>query len=429
MTSTPAPLKNTLYLRLARLKSILKFIATTHFWGARLNARFSYVTNQDSLFQLCERIEQERLVAFDTEFVAEDSYRPELCLLQVALEQEIYVVDPYEVDDLTPFWLLLTQPETQVVVHAGREETLFCYRATQKLIPNLFDIQLGAAFLGQEYPASYANLVHRYTGSSLDKEETRSDWRKRPLTNQQFQYAAQDVRDLLKLYRSMAKDLTKLQRLDWVQEETNQWQEDLKQYESGENWHRISGIQALSGVSLAVVRALWYWREERAKERDWPARKVLRDDLLIELARRGTADEKRMASLRGMEHRHVRQMIPELAKVIQESLNDPIPSWPRKAKYGKGHPSPMLTQFLSAALTCICRTKKISPAVVATADELRDFVKFRLDGSDGEIAPPTLLTGWRAEIIGRDLDDLLTGKLGMFLDNPTSDMPIRFQRI
>ncbi len=393
-----------------------------------MNARFSYITNQDSLHDLCDRIDERRLVAFDTEFVAEDSYRPELCLVQVALEDGVFIIDPYEAGDLLPFWERLTDPSVQVVVHAGREETLFCFRATQTLIPNLFDIQLGAAFLGHEYPASYANLVHRYTGNTLDKEETRSDWRRRPLTNQQFQYAAQDVNDLLLLYRKMSKELSKLNRLDWLQEETIQWQRDLEQYETSENWYRISGIQALSGTSLAIVRGLWQWREERARERDLPARKILRDDLLIELARRGNGDERRMASLRGMEHRHVRQMIPDLVKVIAASERQPVPSWPRKVRYGKGHPPAMLTQFLSAALACICRAKKISPGVVATADDLRDFVKFRLDGSPDDTPAPSLVDGWRAEIIGRELDDLLNGKVGMFLDATNADMPIRFKK-
>ena len=397
--------------------------------GAGLNVRFHHIINQDSLHQLCDEIRQHRLVAFDTEFVAEDSYRPELCLLQVATEEGVYIVDPFTEIDLSPFWELLTEPKTRVVVHAGREETLFCYRSTRKLIPDLFDIQLAAAFLGHEYPASYATLIHRYTGINLDKEETRSDWRKRPLSNQQLQYAAQDVKDLLRLHESMEQELRDLKRLTWYREEISGWQEELQQFESNENWFRISGIQALSGNSLTVVRALWNWREQRAKERDLPARKILRDDLLIELARRGNSDERRMSMLRGMEHRHVKQLIPELASVIEDSKNHPIPLWPKKARYGKGQPPAMLTQFLSAALAYICRTKKISPAVVATADDLRDFVKFRLEGGDSELQPPSLVRGWRAEIIGRELDDLLHGRIGMVLDNLKSEMPIKFHRL
>jgi len=394
-----------------------------------VNVRFSYITNQDSLHQLCEQIEQQRLVAFDTEFVAEDSYRPELCLVQVATDEGISIVDPYTSIDLSRFWSLLVEPETQVVVHAGREESLFCYRATKTRIPSLFDIQLAAGFLGHEYPASYANLVHRYTGVNLDKEETRSDWRKRPLSNQQLQYAAQDVKDLLRLYQTMKKELERQDRMAWYREEVETWLADLELYESSENWFRISGIQALSGSSLSVVRALWNWREQRARERDLPARKILRDDLLVELARRGKGDARQMASLRGMEHRHVKQLIPELVELIEEARTQPAPHWPKKARYGRGQPPAMLTQFLSAALAYICRTKKISPAIVATSDDLRDFVKYRLDRIDSDLSPPSLVTGWRAEIVGKDLDDLLHGRIGMVLDNPQSDMPIRFHRI
>jgi len=315
-----------------------------------------------------------------------------------------------------------------VIVHAGREETLFCYRATKQLIPKLFDIQIAAAFLGFEYPASYGNLVHRFTGLVLDKEETRSDWRIRPLSNQQLQYAAQDVRDLPRLFRTLSQQLVKLDRLAWLEEETRRRQEELGEFETNENWYRISGIQALSGNSLAIVRGLWNWRDTKAKERDVPPRKILRDDLLIELARRGTSDVRRMTSLRGMEHRHTKQYMPELAKAIEESLQQPAPSWPKKQRYGKGQPAGMLTQFLSAALAYICRTKHIAPAIVATSDDLRDFVKFRLEPQNEGVPSPSLTLGWRAEIIGKELDDLLAGKLGMVLDDPNSEMPIKFCR-
>jgi ribonuclease D len=393
-----------------------------------LNAHFSYITNQESLHQLCDKIGAQKIVAFDTEFVAEDSYRPELCLIQVAVEDEVAIIDPYTCGDLLPFWNALVDPANTVIVHAGREETLFCYRATKKLIPNLFDIQIAAGFLGFEFPASYGNLVHRFTGMILDKEETRSDWRIRPLTNQQLQYAAQDVRDLPKLYRSLKSQLTKLDRLSWLEEETRQKQLELEEYESGENWFRISGIQALTGSSLSIVRALWMWRDMKAKERDTPPRKILRDDLLIELARRGTSDVRRMTSLRGMEHRHTKQYLPELAKAIEEAIGSPAPLWPKKQKYGKGQPAGMLTQFLSAALAYICRTKHIAPAIVATSDDLRDFVKYRLDTKNTDVDPPSLTIGWRAEIVGKELDQLLEGKLAMVLDKPDSEMPIKFCR-
>lgn len=389
---------------------------------------FLYIKTESALQQLCQDLAQAPLISFDTEFVAEDSYRPQLCLLQVATESHIAIIDPLECEDLTPFWDLLVDPDRSVVVHSGREEILFCYRATGKLIPNLFDIQIAAGFLGMEYPASYGKLVQRVVGRTLDKEETRSDWRHRPLSRQQLEYAAQDVRDLAKIYRHLTERLHKHGRLTWLMEETRLKQEELSSLESSENWHRLSGVSALSGKSLSIARGLWNWRDSRARQRNVPPRKILRDDLIIELARRATADPRRVSALRGMEYRNTRQLIPELSQVIEESILHPPPIWPRKHRYGKGQPASMLTQFLAAAMAFICHQKHIAPMLVATSDDLRDFVLYRLDEEADQSHPPALLRGWRADIVGRDLDDLLEGKIGIVLENPQSDIPIKFFR-
>ncbi len=389
---------------------------------------FLYIRTQSALQQFCEDLARESLISFDTEFVSEDSYRPLLCLIQVATENQIAIIDPLDCEDLSPFWDLLIDSNRTVVVHAGREEILFCYRATGQLIPNLFDIQIAAGFLGYEYPASYAKMVQRVVGGTLDKEETRSDWRRRPLSRQQLEYAAQDVRDLVRIHRSLTERLHKHGRLPWLMEETKRKQEELSDFESSENWHRLSGVSSLSGKSLSIARALWNWRDARAKQRNIPARKILRDDLMIELARRGTADPRRVASLRGMEYRNTKQLIPELSEIIEEAASQPPPSWPTKHRYGKGQPASMLTQFLSAAMAFICHHKHIAPMLVATSEDLRDFVLYRLDRDADQTNPPALLRGWRAEIVGRDLDDLLEGNIGIVLENPHSEIPIKFFR-
>lgn len=387
---------------------------------------FHWIEDSSALGDWCRDNEHCKLLGFDTEFVSEDSYRPELCLIQVVTDSGIAIIDPLAVDDLSCFWQMLQSPGRTVVVHAGREESLFSYRATEKLIPNLFDIQVAAGFLGIEYPASYAKLVHRVVGKNLDKEETRSDWRIRPLTRRQLEYAAQDVRDLLAIHDEFSAKLLKHGRLEWLLEETRAKQADLYEYESSENWHRVSGVSALSGTNLSVARGLWNWRDRRAKEKNIPARRVLRDDLLVELARRGSTDPKHLLSLRGMEFRNTKPLIPEIAKVIEDALKDPPPLWPKKFKYGKGQPPGMLTQFLSAAMAFICHHKHIAPMLVATADDLRDFVQYRLEPDSDSDSPPALLTGWRADLVGHELDELLAGKLAIVLDNPKSQIPIKF---
>lgn len=385
-----------------------------------------YIQSNQELIQLCERLRKYSLIAFDTEFVAEDSYRPELCLVQVAAHDCVAVIDPLRLDNIEIFWELLQEPGRTIVVHAGREEILFCYRSIGKTIGNLFDIQVAAAFLGCEYPASYGNLVSRFVGRSLSKEETRSDWRQRPLSPRQLDYAAQDVRDLPAIHDMLAQQLKECDRWEWVMEEIVRKQDDLAAAEQQENWHRIPGIQALSGASLAIARRVWLWREQQAVDRDIPARRVLRDDLIIELARRGNADVKRIANLRGMNHRHLKNYWDELADLINDGANDPVPAWPRKIRYGYRQPSGMLTQFLGAALAFICKSKEIAPALVGTSDDLRDFALYRLEPSSKNLPPPNLLKGWRKTVIGEHLDALLQGKLALALDDPLADMPLRF---
>src|SRR5207244_2461404 len=132
-------------------------------------------------------------IAFDTEFVSEDSYRPDLCLVQVAAAGKLAVIDPHAVEDLAPFWNLLAAEGHETIVHAGREEFRFCRRAIGRRPARLFDIQLAAALIGLEYPAAYGTLISRLLGQRLGKGETRTDWRKRPLTPVQLEYALQDV--------------------------------------------------------------------------------------------------------------------------------------------------------------------------------------------------------------------------------------------
>lgn len=390
---------------------------------------FLWIEDSAVLEDWCRANRDCTLLGFDTEFVSEDSYRPELCLIQVKTHSGIAIIDPMIIDDLSCFWRMLTAPGRTVVVHAGREETLFSYRATEKQIPNLFDIQIAAGFLGLEYPASYAKLVQRVVGKSLDKEETRSDWRVRPLTRRQLEYAAQDVRDLLVIHDHFAERLYKHGRLEWLLQETRAKQEELYEFESSENWHRVSGVSALSGPHLSVARGIWNWRDQKAKEKNVPARRILRDDLLVELARRGSTDPKHLLSLRGMEYRNTKPLIPEIAQIIEESQKEPPPRWPKKFRYGKGQPPSMLTQFLSAAMAFICHHKHISPALVATADDLRDFVQFRLEPDHQPETLPALLNGWRAELVGHELDELLAGKLAIVLDNPKSPIPIKFMPV
>ena len=254
--------------------------------------QYESINTADELSGFCREIADSSLIAFDTEFVSEDTYRPQLCLIQVATEDQLAIIDPVPIDDTTPFWDLLTQPGRTVIAHAAREESRFCHRFTGQPIAGLFDTQLAAGFVGMEYPASLGTLVQRLVNKTLPKGETRTNWCRRPLSRDQIQYALSDVTDLLEMHQKLATMVASFDRVDWLTEETQIFQQKVMDAETRENWRRVSGSSGLNPRQLETVRQLWLWREKRAKELDRLPRRVLRDDLVVELARRGSTDQR-----------------------------------------------------------------------------------------------------------------------------------------
>jgi ribonuclease D len=355
-------------------------------------------------------------------------------LIQVSSGSELAIIDPFELENVTPFWDLLLDPSRRVVVHAGREEVLFCFRATGQVIPNLFDIQIAAGFVGMEYPASYGNLLQKILGHQLEKGETRTDWRARPLTGDQLQYAAEDVAHLDRLYKRLSSQLETIGRSDWLTTETNDWLQRLVHQEKQEQWHRLSGAQSLTPRGNAILRELWLWRHKLAAQRNIPPRRLVRDDLLVEMARRGSPDPKRIANLRGMHHSGMKQYVDPIAKCIERGLAAPEIRVQKNRRGRRDDVSGMVAQLLSVALTTLCRTRKIASQLVATSDDLREWAEYRLAHAptakqsvdDEEL--PRLLTGWRGEIFGNELDGILHGDVGVFVRNLHADNPLELRR-
>jgi ribonuclease D len=348
-----------------------------------------------------------------------------LCLIQVATDDRLAVIDPLAIGQVQAFWELLVSGEHASVVHAGREELIFCHEATGHAPAQLFDLQIGAGLVGLEYPAGYASLLNKLLSRSLHKGETRTDWRRRPLTEHQLEYALDDVRFLLPMYDKLTARLRSLRRTEWMNVEMATWRNDILQRQQDERWRRVSGISGLSPRSLVIVRELWRWREAEAQRRDCPPRRVLRDDLVIELAKRRNADRKQIGAIRGLERGDLKRLLPELADCVERGLAAPEDDLPRFERRETPNQLNLLGQFLSSALTSICRTAKLAPAIVGTASDVRDLISFRLGYGDGE--PPLLAQGWRAEIVGQMIDDLLSGRKSIRIADPHADDPLVFE--
>jgi ribonuclease D len=390
---------------------------------------YEHITTDQHLRDFCQVIGDARVVAYDTEFVSEDSFQPELCLIQLAAEERLAIVDPLEVRDLSPLWELLTSPGRETLVHAGREEFRFLLKHAGRRPAGWFDIQIAAALIGLEYPASYGTLSGKLIGKTIPKDETRTDWRRRPLTPRQLEYALLDVADLEAIRNVLHARLAELNRLPWLAEELAAWQNDLVAFESGERWMRLSGLAGLGARSLAIVRELSNWRDAEAERRNQPARRILRDDLLIELAKRQTADPKRIRAVLGMERGDLQRFLPKLGQCVERAMalkESELPRLPRKSSRPQLN---LLGQFLSTALGSICRSAQVAPSLAGTAQDVRDLIAYRLKlggFENGDV--PLLAQGWRAEVVGQVIDHLLAGDIAIRIADPLAEEPLMFEQ-
>jgi len=383
------------------------------------------ITTDRQLADFCSELSSAAQIAFDTEFVSEDTYRPQLCLVQVAIPGRLAVIDPLKVPELTPFWTALAAGEHETVVHAGRQEIEFSLAAIGRPPRQLFDVQIAAGMIGLEYPASYGTLVSKILNRIPQKGETRTDWRRRPLTDQQIAYALADVDHLAALRDRLGQRLERLKRSEWFASEMVDWLDEVQGARSRERWRKVSGSSSLPSRGLAVVRELWLWRESEAARRNCPVRRVLRDDLIVELARRRSIDPKQIRAVRGMERGDLTRSLPDLAAAIDRAMKLPDEECPRIVRTDNNSQLNLLGQFLSSALSCICRTAEVAPSIVGTASDVRELVAFLLAKKKGE--PPLLAQGWRAEVVGQVLEDLLSGKLAIRIQDPDSDLPLKFE--
>ena len=392
-----------------------------------LNITLDYesITTQDELRHFCDDVSDAPTVAFDTEFVSEDRYRPQLCLIQVAVGDRLAIIDPLSVKSTEPFWHLLTEENRTVIAHAAREESRFCYRYTGKPIAGLFDTQLAAGFSGLEYPISLGNLVNKLIGKSLIKGESRTNWRHRPLSSDQIQYALQDVTDLQAMHAKQNATMTKLKRRDWLDEETTIRQQRVIEQETSENWRRVSGCAGMTPRQLEIIRHLWRWRDHRGSELDRPVRRVMRDDLMVELARRGSSDVRKIRNIRGMDWRGYSGHYEDIAAAIQAALEVPDDELPKRTPRSRSVISPMLSQFLSTSMACISRQNKLAPSIVGNADDVKEVLGYELDPHTGDDVP-ALLQGWRGEIIGKTFRKLLNGEIAIRVANVRKEQPLEF---
>ena len=362
------------------------------------------------------------VLAFDTEFVGEDAYRPELCLIQVATAESLFVIDPFACGPLDRFWDVLTDPAKTVVVHAAREDIRICYFAAGKTPANVFDVQIAAGLVGFTFPVGYGGLVQDLLAHRMTKGETLTDWRRRPLMPAQVRYAYDDVRFLLPAWKRLTDRLRRHGRLGWAAEEfAGAVRRAVADDATTERWRKVKGIGGLDRRGLAVAREVYGWREAFAERVNRPPRMLLRDDLIAEIARRAPKSLDDLQSLRGVPRgeleaileavRRARALAPDDYPDLETRDNDP-------------QHVVLLAALLGVVLADLCARKKLAPNLVASGSDVKAVVRAVAAGRPPPDVP--LTRGWRAETILPELLAVLEGRHAVRVAKPSSASPLAY---
>ena len=367
------------------------------------------ISDPAELAALCERLRREPFVTVDTEFMRERTYYPELCVVQLAGEEEVAVVDAQaEGMDLAPLGDLLADPAVIKVFHAARQDVeIFLLRFGAVPAP-IFDTQVAAMVAGFGDQASYDSLVRGLVGVSLDKAHRFSDWAYRPLSPAQIEYAAADVTHLRVVYRKLREKLLAEGRLDWVAQEMDALL-DPRGYvtEPGEAWLRLKPKTA-NRRYLAMLRAAAAWREAEAQRLDIPRGRVVKDESLLELAANAPTSADALARTRGISEGFARgKGGAGLLAAIAEAAKLPESEWPEPLEGRKGAgASPGTVALLKVLLAAACEAHNVAPKLLADTEDLERLA--------AEHEPDIrCLSGWRREVFGEDALALKTGRLAL----------------
>lgn len=378
------------------------------------------------LEELCKSIDAAGRFAMDMEFIPERTYKPELCLVQVAVEGQAYLIDPLALGDLTSLWRRVANPNIAVILHAAEQDLLLVHNISGLLPQNVFDTQIAAGFAGFGYPLGYGKLVSQLLGVNLDKTESYTDWLNRPLTESQISYALDDAQYLLPVYDHLCEKLRKTDRLSWVQQECLKYSEPaFFACDQLNKFLRIKGSSGLSRRGLAVLQLIFEWRDQEASKQNRPLRTVLPDNLLLELSRRPPADIQGIQRIRGFRMDQIRNFGEVLLKAIKKGLSIPdnqCPVWPLGRAPGRREV--LCGDLLFVVLKVICNDFELAPELVATRSDLQDLIREYFKGNTHPAL--SLLSGWRYDLAGKTMLKILGGaKLEMKLTD--GNMPIEVE--
>ncbi len=357
-------------------------------------------------------------LALDTEFMGEGRYRTLLCLVQLAIPEggdaaeRIAVVDPLAEDvDGAPLAAVLADPAVRVVVHAGRQDVALMRRRFQTEVSNVFDTQIAAGFAGLGAQASYDSLLAEILGLRVAKTASFTRWDARPLSPEQLAYAREDVVHLLELAAELERRLVDLGRLDWAREECQPLERSSDERDVETIFSRLPRIAALSAAARPVARELVSWREQTAARQNRPVQSVLSDAALMEIAKRTPSSRADLEKIRGVGASNGRRRAEELLDAVRRGREQPPEPPPERSRLPPPKPDDApLVALAEALLRARAREAGLAYELLAARADLQAIVAARRTGGEAEVRT---LQGWRRELVGGELLELLDGQVSL----------------
>ncbi|MDR0459372.1 MAG: ribonuclease D [Coriobacteriales bacterium] len=369
------------------------------------------IQDNQTLTEHIKQLSQASVLAVDTEFMREKTFTAQLCLLQIASDQLELLIDPLAGLDLEPLAALFSNQHIVKVFHAGSQDLEILFNTLGLPVAPIFDTQIAATLLGLPQQISLAGLIQHYLGIEIKKTDTYSDWNKRPLRAAQLEYALDDVRYLLPIYQTMQRELLQAGRLDWLDEDFKALSDPQRFIETPEKlWQRLKGTTNLSRRQLGVLQELAIWRDKVARQRDLPRKWIVTDEQLVDICRRNPSNIDELYQTRGLSDRVSRRSAQELLVAVQRGHQIPESALPDRPKKS------LQTQELTSALNLMqalvhlrASEHHIATNLLASQNDLRALAA-------GQRSDLDILSGWRKEMIGNELLELLAGTLTLSLN-------------
>ena len=367
------------------------------------------VTKTSELADICRVLAGGPFAAIDTEFLREETFYSELCLVQVANPEVEAIVDPLAAGlDMTPFWELMANPQVVKVFHAGRQDIEIVWNKARIIPAPVFDTQVAAMVCGFGEAISYVNIVKQVTGKDLDKSSRFTDWSRRPLSDKQLVYALGDVTHLRDVYHHLKAELERTGRARWLDEEMKDLTAPATYETRPEDaWRRLK-LRVKNRKALGVLMELAAWRETLAQRQNVPRQRILRDEQLYDIANQMPTEAARLAELRSLSEGFARSArAKDILEAVKRGLARDPKSLPAMASTQALSPAALaMVDLLKVLLKSSAARHGVAPRLIADADDLERIAV------DEEPDVPAL-KGWRRHLFGADAMRLKRGEIAL----------------